>query len=74
MAHDSEYFRRRAAEARSDACQKADSEGVEVAGQLALACAALARRRGAPAPADAANAVDAIAVSPAASSPMMLQD
>ncbi len=45
MAHDSDYYRRRAAEARSVACRKDDGDGVEVAGQLALAYAALARRR-----------------------------
>ena len=53
MAHDSEYFSRRAAEARLAASRKGDSEGVEVAGQLALAYAALARRRAAPAEAPA---------------------
>ena len=74
MAHDSEYFRRRAAEARSAALRSVDGEDVEVAGHLALAYAALARRRSAPAKADTANAVDAIAVSPADSVPMMLQD
>ena len=73
MAHDSEYFRRRAAEARSAALRGVDGEDVEVAGHLALAYAALARRRSAPATADA-NAVDAGAVSPADSVPMMLQD
>ena len=45
MTHDLEYFRRRAAEARAAALHKDDGEGVEVAGQLALAYAALARRR-----------------------------
>jgi len=45
MAHDSEYFRRRAAEARAAAFCKDDGEDVEVAGDLALAYAALARRR-----------------------------
>ena len=74
MAHDREYFRRRAAEARSAAFHKDDGEGVEVAGHLALAYAALARRRGAPPKADAADAVDAIAVSPADAVPLMLQD
>ena len=74
MAHDSEYFRRRAAEARSAAYRKDDCEGVEVAGHLALAYAALARRRGLPPKDDAADAVDAIAVSPADLVPLMLQD
>lgn len=45
MAHDSEYFRRRAAEARAAAFCKDYGEDVEVAGDLALAYAALARRR-----------------------------
>jgi hypothetical protein len=44
MAHDSEYFRRRAAEARSAALSKGDGDGAAVAGDLALAYAALARR------------------------------
>ena len=74
MTHDREYFRRRAAEARSAAFQRDDVEGVEVAGHLALAYAALARRRGAPEKVDAPNAVDAIAVSPADNVPLMLQD
>ncbi|MFL6755602.1 MAG: hypothetical protein ACJ8EH_01395 [Sphingomicrobium sp.] len=47
MTHDTEYFRRRAAEARAAACSKEQSENVEVAGELALAYAALARRRAA---------------------------
>lgn len=47
MAHDSEYFRRRAAEARSAAFSKGDGDGAAVAGDLALAYAALARRRAA---------------------------
>ena len=45
MTHDTEYFRRRAAEARAAACSKDEPERVEVAGELALAYAALARRR-----------------------------
>ena len=45
MTHDTEYFRRRAAEARAIACSKDQTEQVEVAGELALAYAALARRR-----------------------------
>ena len=44
MAHDSEYFRRRAAEARASAFCKDFGADVEVAGDLALAYAALARR------------------------------
>ena len=45
--HDSEYFRRRAAEARSAAFCKDRDEAVDVNGDLALAYAALARRRAA---------------------------
>ena len=45
MTHDSDYFRRRAAEARAAACSKDEPERVEIAGELALAYAALARRR-----------------------------
>jgi hypothetical protein len=74
MAHDSEYFRRRAAEARSAAFHKDDGEGAEVAGHLALAYAALARRGGRPPKEDAADAVDAIAVSAADPIPLMLQE
>jgi hypothetical protein len=44
MAHDSEYFRRRADEARAAAFSKHDGDGAAVAGDLALAYAALARR------------------------------
>lgn len=47
MTHDTEYFRRRAAEARAAACSKDQPERVEIAGELALAYAALARRRAA---------------------------
>jgi hypothetical protein len=47
VTHDAEYFRRRAAEARAAACSKDQPERVEVAGELALAYAALARRRAA---------------------------
>lgn len=73
MTHDRDHFRRRAAEAGSG-FHRDDYEGVEVAGHLALAYAALARRRGAPPKKDAADAVDAIAVSPADPVPLMLQD
>jgi hypothetical protein len=52
MAHDSEYFRRRAAEARAAAFSKQDGDGAAVAGDLALAYAALARRRAAMAEAE----------------------
>src|SRR5258708_34004354 len=47
VTRDSDYFRRRAAEARAAACSKDESERAEVAGELALAYAALARRRAA---------------------------
>ena len=46
-AHDSDYFHRRAAEARAAACSKGRDEEAAVAGELALAYAALARRRAA---------------------------
>ena len=49
MPHDREYFRRRAAEARAAAFRRDDGEDAEVAGQLALAYAALARHRARPA-------------------------
>lgn len=74
MSHDREYFRRRAAEARAATFRRDDDEGVEVAGHLALAYAALARRRGLPPRQDARDAVDAVAVSPADTVPLMLQD
>ena len=45
MAHDSEYFRCRAAEARAAAFLKHEGDGAAVAGDLALAYAALARRQ-----------------------------
>ena len=47
MTHDAEYFRRRASEARAAAFSKDEPERVEIAGELALAYAALARRRAA---------------------------
>jgi hypothetical protein len=47
MTHDSDYFRKRAAEARAAASSKEFGENAEVAGDLALAYAALARRRAA---------------------------
>ena len=43
LTHDRDYFRRRAAEERALAFRKDQSEDAEVAGQLALAYAALAR-------------------------------
>ena len=74
MANDREYFRRRAAEARCAALRKDGGESVEVAGHLALAYAALARRRRAPARPDAPDAVDHAAASVADPVPLMLQD
>ena len=47
MTRDTDYFRRRADEARAAACSKDEPERVEIAGELALAFAALARRRAA---------------------------
>ena len=44
MGHDREYFSQRAAEARAAAFRRDEGEDAEVAGQLALAYAALARR------------------------------
>ena len=74
MAHDSEYFRRRAAEARSSAFHKDDGEGVEVAGHLALAYAALARCRKAASAVGEPAAVDPVAASVADAVPLMLHD
>lgn len=47
MTRDSEYFRQRAAEARAVASAKGRVEEAAVAGELALAYAALARREAA---------------------------
>ena len=47
MGHDSNYFHRRAAEARAAAYCKDHDEAIEVAGDRALAFASLARRRAA---------------------------
>ncbi len=63
-----------AAEARAAACQKDDTERGEIAGQLALAYAALARRRGAPPKEDAPDVVDAIEASAADAIPLILRD
>ena len=68
MGHDSDYFRRRAAEVRSSAFLKDEGESVEVAGHLALAYAALARRR------ETASPVDPLAVSVPDPEPLMLRD
>ncbi len=62
--HDSDYFHRRAAEARAAASCKDQGEAVEVAGELALAYAALARRR----------AAAALAEAEAGDAPLLLQD
>lgn len=61
MVHDSDYFRRRAAEARATAFCRENDETVEVAGDLALAYAALARRSAAAAAAEAPPGVSAAA-------------
>jgi predicted aminopeptidase len=48
MVHDGEYFRRRAAEARAAAFRRDEGEDADIAGQLALAYSALARRQAKP--------------------------
>jgi predicted short-subunit dehydrogenase-like oxidoreductase (DUF2520 family) len=45
MTQNRDYFLRRAAEARAAACSREQGEFTEVAGDLALAYAALARRQ-----------------------------
>ena len=65
MVHDSAYFRRLAADARVAACVKDEGEGVEVAGHLALAYGALARRYA---------AADEPADGPVDDSPAMFRD
>lgn len=57
MTRDSDYFHRRAAEARAAACSKDEPERVEIAGELALAYAALARRRAKSAEAEERSAI-----------------
>jgi hypothetical protein len=47
MAHDGDYFRQRAAEARAAAFRRDEGEEADIAGQLALAYTALARRHSA---------------------------
>lgn len=53
LSHDREYFSRRAAEERALAFRTDQGEDAEVAGQLALAYAALARKRARAAEAEA---------------------
>jgi hypothetical protein len=61
MTHDNDYFQRRAAEQRAAAFRKDADEEVEVAGQLALAYSALARRRAVEATAESIDPVVAVA-------------
>jgi hypothetical protein len=49
MVHDSDYFRKRADEARAAAFRRDEGEDADIAGQLALAYSALARRQPKPA-------------------------
>jgi hypothetical protein len=51
--HDSDYFRQREAEARAAASSRGRDELAEVAGELALAYAGLARHKAAKAEAEA---------------------
>ena len=74
MAHDSDYSRRRATEARNTASREEEGENAEVAGYLALAYAALARRRKAVAALDVPDPVDPVVASVADDVPMMLRD
>jgi hypothetical protein len=62
MIHDSDYFRQRAAEARAAASSKEFGENAEVAGDLALAYAALARRRAAAVAAEQIEQTPALAL------------
>jgi hypothetical protein len=62
VTRDTDYFRRRAAEARAAAFSKDEPERAEIAGELALAYAALARRRAAATAAAAAAAEEAPAI------------
>jgi hypothetical protein len=58
--HDSDYFRELAAHARAASCSRGHDETALIAGELALAYTALARRRAAEGGAEAiASAVDA---------------
>lgn len=60
MTHDRDYFLRRAAEARAAASSKHQGDTAAVAGDLALAYAALARRRAAIAEAEPELEIPAI--------------
>jgi hypothetical protein len=68
MVRDSDFFQRRAAEARAAAFSKHNSDDAAVAGDLALAYAALARRRAATA------AQSESAEEPQAEQPLILGD
>jgi hypothetical protein len=67
MVRDSDFFQRRAAEARAAAFSKHSSDDAAVAGDLALAYAALARRR-------AATAQGESAPEPQAEPPLILSE
>lgn len=67
MVKDSDFFQRRAAEARAAAFSKHNSDDAAVAGDLALAYGALARRR-------AAAALASQAEEPQAEPPLVLSD
>jgi len=58
MTHDSDYFRRRAEEARATAYSKDQDDTIDIAGDLALAYSALARRRAAASEESAAIPLD----------------
>jgi hypothetical protein len=60
MSHDRDYFRQRAAEARAAAFRRDEGEDAEVAGQLALAYSALARRKATPVDVEIAAPADPI--------------
>jgi hypothetical protein len=68
MVRDSDFFKRRADEARAAAFPKHNSDDAAVAGDLALAYAALARRRAAAAA--AAETTEEVKVEP----PLILGD
>ena len=74
MAQDYDDFRRRTQEARASALLADDGESVEVAGHLALAYAALARRRKAAEQAQSSDTVDPVVASIADDMPLMLRD